>query len=70
MTAPHASINLLAQMLTGIQHPDFLPLGHPTFSADEIKQLPGKDDSVSMLLVSPSGDRFLVTVEWLREESP
>lgn len=63
-----AALTLLSQMLTGIQHPSFLSDDEPTFSAQEITSI--NTDGVRVILISPSGDHYAVTVEWLREESP
>lgn len=62
-----AAIDLLAQMLTGIQHPSFLSEDEPTLSMEAMAQ---EGDKVSAILTRPSGDRYRLSVEWLREESP
>jgi hypothetical protein len=67
---PQASLNLLSQMLVGIQHPSFLSDDEPTFSAKSISTLPESEDAVEVVLISPSGDHFRITVEWLKDDSP
>jgi hypothetical protein len=60
-----AALNVLGQLLTGIQHRD--GPDDPTFSLKEIESDGAK---VWTRLVLPSGDVYRVEVEWLRQESP
>jgi hypothetical protein len=61
---------MLSQLLSGIQHPAFLGNDVPTFSAAEITTIPGVPETVTAVIVSPSGDAFRITVTWLKEVSP
>lgn len=67
---PQAALSLLSQMLAGIQHPAFVSDDEPTFSAKSISTVPDAEDAVEVVLITPSGDHYRITVEWLQDESP
>jgi hypothetical protein len=63
----NAGLDLLVQLLTGIPHTG--GRDDPTLGLDEITE-DEATHTVSTTLVLPSGDRYRVSVEWLREQSP
>lgn len=61
--------SLLGQMLAGIgMATGGAPLDVPTLSLEDAE--PQGDFGMAATLVLPSGDKYRVTVEWLRDESP
>lgn len=67
MARRNAALDLLVQLLTGIPHEggeDEMTFGLDTIDEDFLTH------TVSTTVVLPSGDRYKVSVEWLREQSP
>lgn len=66
----NAAASLLGQMLSGIGYTRVLipDTEVPDFSLDEITA--NGEHGVETTVQVSTGDRYRVTVEWLREESP
>lgn len=69
MPTSNGAIQVLAAMLTGVSHVyRALQPDQPDASLDEI-QTDG-EHGISCVMQLPSGDRYSVRVEWLRDVSP